>query len=50
MNKELNQEQVMFLAMLVRKELESANQNTEIGKRLFRRLSKLLFALTGKNH
>lgn len=47
---ELNNEQKMFLAALVRKELESVNQNKEIGKRLFRKLSKILFALTGKNH
>ena len=49
MDKELNKEQVNTLASLVRKELKEVNQQKEVGKRYFRKLSKILLALTGKN-
>lgn len=45
MKKELNQEQVDILASLVSKELESIDQRRELGRRFFRKLSKILSVL-----
>ena len=47
---ELNKEQIDMLASLARKELEKQPHYKEIGKRMFRKYSKILFALTGKNY
>lgn len=49
-DKKLNNEQKIFLAALCRKELEKLDQKKEIGKRLYRKYSKIIFALTGKNY
>lgn len=45
----LNQEQVNILAHLVKEEAQKLEQQKETGKRMFRKYSKILFALTGKN-